>query len=257
MLNIPVTDEEIEAAERLSGQGEFVAALTLAQEMLNRARDDETRMRLLFNVVGCSTRLNLTDVTNEAVRALEHLPDSKVSRAFANLLQAMSYIEFGKAQEALNLIDANLKLDLMDREDFQDSKYEHLVHKGRALTRLARCDDALSSFDSAHMMCPNGKYEANILIDRSNCLMALRRYDEAYDAASAVLSFRDDDLATLAMQYMAECRMWQSRVQESLALYRDLLKRLPCRLVQENHIQAGIKNGMTYLEKLHPLGRPV
>jgi hypothetical protein len=83
----------------------------------------------------------------------------------------------------------------------------------------------------------------------------LDRYEDAYAAASKVLNRGDEEMTTLAMQYMAECRVWQSRVPEALELYAAIQKRLPCRLVQEERIQKGITNAMAYLEKLHPLGR--
>jgi hypothetical protein len=87
--------------------------------------------------------------------------------------------------------------------------------------------------------------------------VALRlRARHAYAAASRVLNRGDEEMATLAMQRMAECRMWQSRVPEALELYAAIQKRLPCRLVQEERIQTGIKNAMAYLEKLHPQGKP-
>ena len=84
MADIFVTEGEIEAAEVLSGDGQFMNALVMAQDLLCRACDDETRMRLLFNIVGCSTRLDLNDVTNEAVRTLDHLPNPNESRLFVN-----------------------------------------------------------------------------------------------------------------------------------------------------------------------------
>jgi len=256
MHNRIVREQEIEAAETLSGQGDFAAALGLAQKMLKRSRDDETRLRLLFNVVGCATRLNRADITDEAVQAIEQLPNSKESRMFVDLLQAMAYIELGKASEALDLINANLNSEFVDKPNFQDWKYESLVHKGLALTRLARCEEALGTFNAAHSIQSNGKYETDMLIAQSNCLTALKRYDEAYNVASLVLSRDDEEMSTLAMQYMAECRMWQSRVAEALELYVAIQKRLPSRLVQEERIQTGIKKAMAYLEKSQPHGKP-
>jgi tetratricopeptide (TPR) repeat protein len=256
MLNIAVTEEEIEAAEKLRAQGEFATVLALTQDMLNRATDDETRMRLLFNVVNCSTRLGEDNLTDEAIGELDKLPDPKMSRFFIHLIQSIAYIDLERAKEALDLIDANLKSEYMEREDFQVWKYEQLAYKGRALAFLARCEESLAALAQAHKMYPGGKREADILVDQANCMMALERYEEAYITACQVQRLDSGELATLAMQYMAECRMWQGRVQESLELYRELLKRLPCRLVQEERIQTGIKNGMTYLEKLRPQGKP-
>jgi tetratricopeptide (TPR) repeat protein len=121
---------------------------------------------------------------------------------------------------------------------------------------LARFDEALGAFDEAHRIYPEGDFEVDMLIERSNCFLAFRRFSEAYDTASQVLGRGDEEMATLAMQHMAECRMWQSRVQEALELYAAIQKRLPCRLVQEERIQTGITNAMAYLEKLRPQGKP-
>jgi tetratricopeptide (TPR) repeat protein len=224
--------------------------------MLNRVQDDDTRMRLLFDVLYCSTRLCADSITEDAIKGLEKQPQPKMSRVFVDFIQAMSYIAHGRAQEGLDLIEANLRKEFIEREDFQIWKYKHLAYKGSALIWLARPKEALASLAEAHKMYPDGERETAILIDQSNCLLALDRYDEAYNAASQVLNRGDEEMATLAMQYMAECRMWQGKVQESLALYRDILKRLPCRLVQEERIQTGIRNGMASLEKRRPQGKP-
>jgi tetratricopeptide (TPR) repeat protein len=256
MTKAEVTEQEVEAAEKLRGRGEFATALDLTQDMLCRVQDGDMRMRLLFDVLYCSTRLRLDSVTDEAIAQLERLPDPEMSRVFVDFIQAMSYIAQGKAREGLDLIDANLKSTFMERDDFQIWKYKHLAYKGSALIWLARPDDALAALAEAHAMFPDGERETAILIDQANCLMALDRYDEAYQSASQVLSRGDEEMATLAMQHMAECRMWQSRVPEALELYLAIQKRLPCRLVQEERIQTGIKNAMAYLEKRHPQGKP-
>lgn len=256
MSDTAVTEEKIEAVERLREQGDFATALALFQDMLNRTNDDETRMRLLFNVVNCSTRLGAKNIMDEAVKELDKLPDPKMSHLFVYMIQAVSYLALGRAQEALDLINANLMSEFMGREDFQVWKYEHLATKGRALTYLRRCEEALDSLAQAHRMYPDGTKEADILIDQANCMMALKRYEEAYVMANQVQRRDSGEIAVLAMQYMAECRMLQGRVQESLVLFSDLQKRLPCSLVNEDRILTEIKNGMDYLEKLRPQGEP-
>lgn len=256
MQDAAITEDEIREPEVLSAQGEFIAALALSQEMLHRVHDDETRIRLLFNVVICSTALCMTSVTDDAIAELEKLPDAKMSALYAAFFQAVSHLAVGRAEEALDLIDSNLKSELTEREDFQIWKYKHLALKGRALAYLARCEESLAALAQAHQMYPKGEKEIDILIDQANCLGALKRYDEAYMAASQAAELDSGENAALAMQYMAECRMLQGRVPESLALYRELLKKLPCRLVNEERIQSGIRNGMAYLEKHHPGGRP-
>jgi tetratricopeptide (TPR) repeat protein len=240
MADTSVSEKEIEAAERLRGQGEYATALALTQDMMNRTQDDDTRMRLLLDVLYCSTRLCLDSATDAAIRELEKLPDPKMSRVFADFIQAMSFIAHGKAQKGLDLIDANLRSEYLERDDLRIWKYKHLAYKGSALIWLARPDEALVSLAQAHMIYPNGEREAAILIDQTNCLMALDRYDEAYNAASQVFARNEDEMATLAMQYMAECRLWQGRITEAGKLYLDIQKRLPCRLVNEERIKEGM-----------------
>ena len=252
MSDVNVKEEEIEEAELLSAQRKFDLSLVLLREMLSRARNDQTRMRILFDIVTCSTWLDLNEVPDKAIQELKQYPDYEVSHAFIVMVQTEAFIEFGRAQEALDLITEGLRLKLLQREDFQDWKYEYLHLEGRSLTRLARCEEALNAFNNAHAMDPAGKHEIDMLIARSNCLLALSRYEEAYDTARQVLTRGDDEMATLAMQYMAECRMWQSRIPEALELYTAIQKRLPCSLVQEERIETGTKNAMAYLEKNSP-----
>lgn len=95
-----------------------------------------------------------------------------------------------------------------------------------------------------------------MLIERSNCFIAFGRYGEAYDTASQVLARDDAEMATLAMQYMAECDLGLGRDSEALKLYVEIETRLPSSLIQEERIQTGIKNAMTYLENRHPQGKP-
>ena len=256
MTKVEVTEHEIEAAEKLRGRGEFATALALTQDMLRRVQDGDMRVRLLFDVLYCSTELCLDNITDDAIAELEKLPEPEMSRVFVDFIQAMSRIAHGKAQEGLNLIDANLKSPFMERDDFHVWKYKHLAYKGSALTWLARPGDALVALAEAHAMSPDGERETGILVDQANCLMALDRYDEAYESANQVLSRGDEEMATLAMQHMAECRMWQSRVLDALELYVAIQRRLPCRLVQAEQIERGIKNAMAYLEKRHPQGKP-
>jgi tetratricopeptide (TPR) repeat protein len=249
MPDAVVTEEEIEAAEKLRGKGEYATALALTQDMLNRAQDDDKRMRLLFDVLYCSTRLCLDSTTDDAIRELEKLPDPKMSLVFADFIQAMSFIARGKAQEGLDLINANLNSAFIDRDDLQIWKYKHLAYKGSALIWLARPAEALVSLAEAHTMYPDGEREAAILIDKTNCLMALGRYDEAYNAASHVLNRGEEEMATLAMQYMAECRLWQGRMPEAGKLYMEIQKRLPCRLVNEKRIKEGMSQCIASLGK--------
>jgi tetratricopeptide (TPR) repeat protein len=250
-----VTEQEIQAAIDLSAQRDFITAVALYQGMLPRAKSTLDRMKILFGIITSSTWLKLEDIRENAIQELKQFPDYEVSHAFVVTTQAAAYIDFGHAQEALDLIDVNLSSDVLHRDDFRNWKYEHLFLKGRSLVLLARYDEALCVFDSAHDIEPNGKFETLMLIERSNCFIAFGRYSEAYDTVSRVLSRGDEEMATLAMLYMAECRMWQSRVPEAVEIYAAIQKRMPCRLVEKERIQTGIKNAMTYLEKRHPQGK--
>ena len=256
MSKAEVTEQELDAAIDLSAQGEYSVSLALYQEMLLRAKDADVRRRVLFGIVTCSTSLRLNTITEDAIQELRRLPDYDVSHAFVVRMQAMANFDSGCYWEALSLINENLRSEVMQRDDFRDSKYEHLYFKGRSLARLERYDEALCAFDEAHCICPEGHFETDMLVARSNCFLALSRYDEAYESASQVLSRDDQDMATFAMQQMAESRLWQSRASEALELYGAIQKRLPCRLVQEERIQTGIKNAMSHLETQHPSGKP-
>jgi tetratricopeptide (TPR) repeat protein len=256
MSKAVVTESEIEVAEALRERGEFKTSLDLTQDMLNRAEDDETRMRLLFDVLYCSTRLDLESVTQGAIAALDQFPEPEVSRIFVNLIQAISYIALCKNQKALDLIDDNLRSKLLQQAELREAKYENLAYRGRALAFLARPEESLASLLEAEMICPGGKREADILIDKANCLMALNRYEDAYIAASELLGRGDEESATLALHYMADCRMSQGRTSEALKLYIEVRQKLPSRLVDEERILRGIRNATEYLERVQPSGRP-
>jgi tetratricopeptide (TPR) repeat protein len=251
MSKAVVTEEEIEASEDLRAIGEYATALAMTQEMLSRAQDDGTKIRLLFDVLYCSTRIGEDDVTNHALQELEMLPEPEISQVFADLIRATSYVELGKPNEALVLIEENLQKGLLERVD-QIWMYRYLVCKGRALTRQARCDGALAALTEAHRMYPVGPLEIEILIAQTNCLFAQDRYEEAYTAASEALKIGGGEMGALAMLYMAEIRTWQSRIAEALDLYIEIQKRLPCRLISEERFQKGMSYCVAYIERLRP-----
>jgi tetratricopeptide (TPR) repeat protein len=256
MPNNSVTEEEVESAFLLSEKREFKSSLALFQGMLERECDANTKLRLLFGIVTCSTWLSLDGVREKAIQDLMKLPDFDVSHAFAVLAKAKASLDSGRAKEALGLINENLEGKVLNREDFRDWKYEHLFLKGQSLVELARYDEALSEFDEARTIYPDGELETNMLIERSNCLLALSRYDETYGTASLILARGDEEMATLALQYMAESRMWQARASEALELYVAVQRRLPSRFVQEQRIKIGMKNAIAYLEKHRPYSKP-
>lgn len=251
-----VTEQEIEAAIQLSAKREFASVLALYQEMLTRADDDQIRRKVLYGVVTCAVWLGREDLLTKTVEELKRVPDYEASDAFIVLIRASVALDFGRPQEALNLINENLASEVLHRDAFRDWRYEHLYLKGRCFVRLKRCDEALDAFDAAHAIDPEGEFETDMLIERANCLLFSGRFGEAYSTASQVLSRSDDDMATLAMQYMAESRLWQRNPQEALELYASIQKRLPCPFVQEERIEKGIKNAMTQLEATQPPSTP-
>jgi hypothetical protein len=139
--------------------------------MLLRAKDVYVRMRILFGIVTCATWLNLDQIRENAIQELKRLPDFAVSRVFVFMAQARAYSDLRRGQEALDLIEANLNSEVLQREDFRDCKYEHLFFKGRSLVQLARYGEALAAFDAAHAVCPEGSFEADLLIERANCYL--------------------------------------------------------------------------------------
>ena len=268
MLHIEPTEEEINAAEKLRSKGDLATSLDLTLAMLKRAEDDDVRMRLLFDVITCSTQLELDDVTHQAMAELDKMPQPEFSRVLANMSRAYAEDQLGRPERALSLLDMNLETGYFEREDFRIHKYQLCLFKGQALVRLRRVNEALDWLDRAHALYPTdesgcdeterrifGWVEPSIQVNRANCLMALDRFDEAFEAASRVMNRDDGDLATLAIQHMAECRAWQGRILEALELYSDLRKNLPCRLIDEDRVQQGISNCMNCLEKLHPTGK--
>ena len=213
-------------------------------------------MRLLFDVLYCSTRLCLDDVTTRAIAELEQMPQPRMSR-IVDFIQAMSFIANGHSQLGLDLIEANLKSEVrFHGDDFREWKYKHLAYKGSALAGLGQCQKALTALDEAHLMNPNGRRQAAILIDQVNCLLALDRYDDSYDTARQVLGRGDEEMTTLAMLYMAECRMWQARASDALQIYVEIRRRLPCRLVAEDRVQLGMDRAVARLEKRSRQDRP-
>jgi len=269
MPHVEPTEEEIDAVEKLRGKGELATSLRLTQAMLERTEDVDVRMRLLFDVIWCSTQLELDDVTNRAMDELDTMPQPEFSRVLANMSRAYAEEQLGRPERALALLDMNLETGYFEREDFRIHKYQLCLFKGRALLRLRRAIEALDWLDRAHALYPSedsgrdeaerrifGWVETSIQVNKATCLLALDRFGEAYEAASQVVCRDVGDLATFALQHMAECRIAQGRVSEALALYANLKKRLPCRLVDEDRVRQGITNCMNYLDKLHPGGKP-
>jgi tetratricopeptide (TPR) repeat protein len=265
----PVTEEAIDAAEKLRSKGEFAASLELTQKLLVCAEDDGTRMRLLFNVVSCAASLDCSEIAETAIHELENLPQPELSRVLANLRRAWAETSLGRPMNALGILDMDLATGLFDAESMQIHKYQLYLFKGEALLHLGRATEALEWLDRAHELYPTIEstssteerqifawVEPNIQINRANCLLAFDRYEESFQAAEQVLKFDKADLTTFAMQYMAGCRLWQRRVPEALEIYAKLKKRLPCRLVEESRIDQGISNCMNYLEKQRLPSRP-
>jgi len=251
-----VTELEIERMLSLSAGKEFSAALAVAHGLLDRVEDTVQRMVILFEIVTCSTWLGLPEQTGAAVQALDPLVGSEIARVFAAMSLAAVDVEAGRASEALELINRNLEPSFMHTEGCKDWLYDQLVLKANALTRLARFAEALGVLDEAIAVIPGGKHEADILVNRANCLIAMNDYESAFIAAEACTTKADAELAALGMLQMAECRMWQRRVPEALALYLQLEKQLPRKYVDANRVQTGIKRATSFLEKRSQQAKP-
>jgi hypothetical protein len=83
----PVTEEAIDAVEKLRSNGEFATSLDLTQKMLASVQNDDYRMRLLFNVVSCAASLDRPDVVEAVMAEFETLPKPEISRVLANLTE--------------------------------------------------------------------------------------------------------------------------------------------------------------------------
>lgn len=237
-----VKDSDIEAVEKLGSGGEFSLSLSRTQVLLGRNPEDGARIRLLFNVLYCSTRLELDQVTASACRELDLLPQPEISRIFVNLIRAMSYIELGRAQDALLLINANLETAFMDRDDFRIHKYDHLAAKGKALTRLHQWEEAVTWLTKASSLYPeeNGIKDPEVrehvrwrttsmLCDMVASLGGLKRYDEAFETANQLRNREKGDLNTVAIHYMATCRLSQQRFFRSNGSLSPSSKEAPVR----------------------------
>ncbi|HKN22309.1 MAG TPA: hypothetical protein VJX73_12875 [Terracidiphilus sp.] len=269
MSNGAVSEEEIEAVEVLRSKGAYQDSLATSQSMLERTEDCGSRMRLLWNIASCAAFLERNDLFNQAMDELGEMPDPSFCQAIASMNRAYAEEQLGRPANALAILDMIFDAREFEREDCRIPKYQLLLFKGEALIHLRRATDALEWLDNAHALYPSsdsarnederrvfGWVEPSIQVNRANCLLTLDRFEEAFRAASEVLRWTDDDLATLARQYMAECRVWQGRVPEALEIYADLERRLPCRLVDEERIQAGITKCMSYLEKRRAISKP-
>lgn len=251
-----VTELEIERMLSLSAAREFSAALAIAQGSLDRVEDVVQRMIVLYEIITCSTWLGLAEQTVAAVQALDPLVGAEVANVYVAMTRAAVDVEAGRSNEALELINKNLESSFMHTEDYKDWLYDQFVLKAHALTRLARCAEALAVLDEAIAVLPGGRYEASILVCRSNCLMATHDYENAFIAAEAATTKGEAELAATGMLQMAECRMWQRRVPEALALYLQLEKELPRKYIDANRVQTGITRAIAFLEKRSPQMKP-
>jgi tetratricopeptide (TPR) repeat protein len=266
---LDVADEEIDAAEKLRKYGEFSTALALAQDMLLRVRDGDKRMRLLFDVLRCSTQLRQENVTEDAIRELEKYPFPEFSRVLANSIRAYAEISLGRPQDALDLLDMNLETGFFEREDFRAHKYDLCLYKGMAPERLSRWNESLEWLEKAHEMYPDeasapdeatlqhfGWVEMEILFNKARCMYGLNRYDDALDLSKQAYHLAKGDTKTVAMMYMANTLLMQEKHSEALKLYIEIQGMPPCKSVRAEQLQEGIERCMDYLEKSIPQSKP-
>jgi tetratricopeptide (TPR) repeat protein len=265
----PVTEQEIDTAQKLRGQGEFANALALFQDMLERAQDGDMRMRLLFDILYCSTQLRADNVTNGAIRELESMPEPQFSRVLANSIRANAEIDLGRPQDALALLDMNLDTGFFEREDFRLHKYQLCLFKGKALERLMRWDESIEWLERAHAIYPDESStpdettrrifswaEIEILFNKARCMYGLKRYDEALEISKQAYELATGDIKTVAMMYMANALVMQQKYAEALKLYIEIQGRSPCRSVQVDQLQEGISRCMDYLGKSNSRSKP-
>jgi len=155
MTNPTVSEEEIDAAEKLRAKEDFASSLHLTEEMLERTEDGDLRMRLLFNVVSCSAMLELDEVTDQAMMDLDAMPQPEFSRVLANMSRAYAEEQLGRSEKALAIPDIGLETGYFERDDFRIHKYQVYLFKGQALTRLQRVNEALDCLDQAHTLYPS------------------------------------------------------------------------------------------------------
>jgi len=266
---LDVTEEEIDAAEKLRKYGEFSTALALAQDMLRRVQDGDKRMRLLFDVLRCSTQLRADSVTDDAIRELEKYPDPEFSRVRANSIRAYAEITLGRPQDALTLLDMNLKTGFFERQDFRAHKYDLCLYKGMALERLSRWNEALEWLEKAHAMYPDeasasdqnmlqhfGWAEVEILFNKARCMYGLDSYDEALDLSKRAYNLANGDTKTVAMIYMANTLVMQRKYSEALKLYIEVQGMPPCPSVRVDQLQDGISRCLDHMGRPNPQGMP-
>lgn len=257
MSSPAVNDEQIDAALKLRDQGEFAGALKAFQEILASTQDPAARMLLLFHILSCSTQIEASDVTADAIRELERLPDADVSGVLANLIRANAEIDLGRPQNALAIIELCLDTGFFDRENFRVHKYQLYLFKGKALDRLKRWNEALDCLEQAHAIfpseasCPDDDSrriyswgETEVLFNEARCMCGLNRYDEAYELSRKAFEREQGDVKTMATMYMANCRVMQRRFTEALKLYLEVQHKLPCRIVQLDQLEEGIARCM-------------
>lgn len=212
-----VTEEAIEAAQKLRTQGEFAASLDLTHRMLVCANDEGTRMRLLFNVISCAASLDRSETSEAAMGELEKLPDPEVSRVLANLDRAWAETSLGRPAHSLSLLDMSLATGLFETEDMRIHNYRLCLFKSEALLHLRRTFEAPEWLDRGHELYPTvetassteerqifGWVEPNIQINRANCMLAFDRFEESFQAAEQVLKFGNPKWQP------SQCNTWQN-----------------------------------------------
>jgi len=266
---LDVTDDEIDAAEKLRKYGEFSTALALAQDMLGRVQDGDKRMRLLFDVLRCSTQLRADSITDDVIRELEKYPYPEFSRVLANSIRAYAEISLGRPQDALALLDMNLETGFFEREDFRAHKYDLCLYKGMALERLSRWNEALEWLEKAHAMYPDeasaadqdmlqhfGWAEIEILFNKARCMYGLNKYDKALYLSKRAYHLATGETKTVALMYIANTLTMQRKYAEALKLYLEIQGMPPCRSVPVDQLQEGISRCMEYLGKSNPYSKP-
>jgi tetratricopeptide (TPR) repeat protein len=236
-----MTDEKkIMEIESLKNAENYEEAIRKIIGSIDHAIGDVETARYLLNLVICTTALGLKELAQDAIDKLYSLslpPDWEPVR---NYITAASYLDFGRYQEALELLRINLDNSILLTNGFAVERYENLARYGFALTHLERYTEALAVLNEAERVFPGGELRANIKLYQATCLGSLRRFDEAVSLSEEVASNETGGLVVEARLKIAQIRLAQDRFLDALTLYRELEELLPCSFISATDVKRGI-----------------
>jgi tetratricopeptide (TPR) repeat protein len=129
-------------------------------------------------------------------------------------------------------------------DEFVVERYENLAQYGFALVHLGRYSEALSAFDQAELVYPNGNLSVEIQLYRITGLGRLKHCDEAFLLAQNLSNREKGDVSVRAKYHMAEIRLEQGRFKDALRIYREVQKLLPCTRVSATDVKRDIESAL-------------